>query len=343
MNGQTGAATAGMVLVELIGTHGRVQWRERVKLDETGAFTIGRGVGADVTLDDPYAAPLHARVEITPEGNLLATDLGSVNGLVVAGKRVQGAQSLPLPGNELQVGRTRLRIRQSDETLVPELPDRVAPAALLRQPAVLAGVAALAGLLQLAYNVWSGAPRDLASTLVTALISALLGAGVWIAFWALLSRVMQGEWRWLRHAAIFFGVAAIFVALEGLLELAWFSFALPQWNLRMVLLGALAFGVALYLHLRHASHLSLRNAAWIACIVPALTGGVSHWLLDRSQARDVNHISTVQRIYPPALRVRGSVSLDEYLRAANDLRAAADHKRKAMPGTADGEHFDDEE
>lgn len=327
-------------LVEIVDSHGRVQSRERVALDAGRTFTVGRSVSADVTLDDPYAAPIHARIEITETGSVRVTDLNTVNGLVIGGNRVTGEQSLTRA--ELQIGRTRLRIRHTRETLAPEKPDRMEPAALLRQPALIAGVAAFVGLLQLIYSAWSGAPRDLTNTVVTTLISALLGAGAWVAFWALLSRVMQGDWRWLRHAAIFLGVAAVSIALEGLLELMWFSFALPEWNLRMVLLGALAFGVALYFHLMHASNLGSRRAALIACLIPAISAGVSHWLLERSQARDVNHISTTQRIYPPALRVTTSGTVDDYFRAANELRAAADKKRKALPDSDEGADSDDD-
>jgi pSer/pThr/pTyr-binding forkhead associated (FHA) protein len=331
------------VLVEIIGSHGHVQSRERITVDAARSFTIGRAVDADVTLDDPYCAALHARITVNEDGALTVTDPGSVNGVLVGGKRVRGAEGLALPGGLLQVGHTRLRIRSAQETLAPERPDRVEPSALLRQPAWIAGMASLICVAQVLYGAWVGAPRDLATTAVTALVSSAVGATAWVALWALLSRVMQGDWRWLRHAAIFLGVAAAFVALEGLLELAWFTFSLPQWNLRVVLLGALAFGVVLYLHLRHASNLGSRSAAFVACVVPALSAGLSHWLLERSHARDVNHIATVQRIYPPALRATTAGSLEDYFRATAELRVAADRRRKAMPGGDEGADADDDD
>ena len=323
--------SAETVLVEIIGGHDRVQTRERIMLTgEQRTFTIGRSVEADVTLDDAYAAALHARVEIMPDGKILASDLGSVNGIVIAGKSHKAATALAIPDGTLQIGRTRLRIRTAHETLAPEYPDQLRPASILRDSAWIAGAGALVGGMQLAYGNWLGAPRDLATVIVTTLISGVLAVGAWVAFWALLSRVMQGEWRWLRHAAIFLGIAAVFVAIEGMLELGWFVFSLPHWSTRAAWVGAVAFGCALYLHLMHASNLSARRAALIAFIMPLLSGGTGQWVQARYQMRDVNHIATSVRIYPPSLRLRAAGAVDDYFRGTVALRDAADKTRKAL-------------
>lgn len=333
------------VLIEILDSHGRVQTRERVALtDGTRSLTIGRGVNADVTLDDAYAAALHVYVEVTPEGRILVSDPGSVNGIVVAGKRHHGAQNFELTDGAIQIGRTRLRIRSAHEALAPEKPDHIEPASLVRSPAFIAAAGGLVCVAHLAYSSWLGAPRDLATTVVTALISAMLAAGTWVALWALLSRVMQGEWRWLRHSAILLGVAAVFVTFDGLLDVGWFMFSLPQWSTRAALVGAIAFGCALFLHLTHASNISLRRAALVACIVPALSGGVGQWVQERAQMRDVNHISASLRVYPPSLRLRAAGSVDEYFGSAAGLRETADKKRKAMRDDDDesGESTDDD-
>ncbi len=336
--------SAETVLVEILGGHGRVQTRERIVLgSEQRAFTIGRSVEADFTLDDAYAAPLHARVEVLPDGKLLASDLGSVNGIVFAGKTHKSASALAIPDSTLQIGRTHLRIRTAHENLAPEKPDQMRPASILHDPAWIAGAGALIGGMQLAYTSWLGAPRDLATVIVTTLISGVLAAGAWVAFWALLSRVMQGEWRWLRHAAIFLGIAAVFVAIDGLLELGWFVFSLPHWGTRAAWVGAVAFGCALYLHLMHASNLSTRRAALIALIVPALSGGTGQWVQARYQMRDVNHIATSVRIYPPSLRLRPAGTAEDYFRGTAALRDAADKTRKSLRADDDDDESADDE
>lgn len=333
-----------VVLVDILDSHGRVHLRERIALNEARrSFTIGRAVDAEVTLDDAHAAARHAMVELTPEGRLLVSDLDTVNGIVVAGKRQRGARNLEIPDGLLQVGRTRLRLRTSHESITPEQPDQLRPASILHDPAWLAGIGAVAGLAQLFYTTWLGVPRDLLSVLVTTLITAVSATGVWVAFWSLLSRMLRGEWRWLRHAAIFLGVAALFFAVNGVLELGWFVFSLTQWSTRAAWVGAIALGCALYLHLIHASNITPRRAAMVACIVPALSGGAGQWVQDRQHMRDVNHIGTTLRIYPPALRLSGAGSVEDFFQRAAALREAADKKRKATRADEDDSESGEEE
>ena len=71
------------VLVEVLDQHGHVQQHERIHLTaERRRFTAGRSASADVTLDDPYAAALHASFEVTGDGRILVDDLSAANELV---------------------------------------------------------------------------------------------------------------------------------------------------------------------------------------------------------------------------------------------------------------------
>jgi hypothetical protein len=60
--------------------------------------------------------------------------------------------------------------------------------------------------VSLAFSVWTVTvqPRELATAMIIMLLGLMAIGGVWIALWALVSRVAFGESRWLRHAAIFF-------------------------------------------------------------------------------------------------------------------------------------------
>ena len=83
---------------------------------------------------------------------------GHAHGIVIDGKRYSAAQhpaAVPLPHGELHLGRTRLRIRTSLETLAAERPDHTSPdAPWLRDAGRIAGIAAAAGVAQLAYTNW---------------------------------------------------------------------------------------------------------------------------------------------------------------------------------------------
>ena len=187
---------------------------------------------------------------------------------------------------------------------------------------------------------WLGAPRDLTMSIVSSFSLAASIAAVWVAVWALLSRIMQGEWRWLRHAAIYLGVTTAFIATLGAVDLGGFLFAVPLSGNRYLWIGAVAVALALYLHLTHASNLAAGRAAFIACGVPLLLAASGQWLQMRSQIRDVNHIGAYMRIYPPALRLRPSEKLEDYFNKASLLRDRADQRlSEALAGEAiqDGE------
>ncbi len=72
----------------------------------TGPVTvIGRGSEADIIVDDPGVSRRHLEIRVTRDG-VVATDLGSTNGLFVEGHQVPAATLLD--GNTLTIGRTRI-------------------------------------------------------------------------------------------------------------------------------------------------------------------------------------------------------------------------------------------
>lgn len=72
----------------------------------TGPVTvIGRGSEADIVVDDAGVSRRHLEIRVTGDG-VVATDLGSTNGLYVEGHQVPAATLLD--GNTLTIGRTRI-------------------------------------------------------------------------------------------------------------------------------------------------------------------------------------------------------------------------------------------
>ncbi len=72
----------------------------------TGPVTvIGRGSEADIIIDDPGVSRRHLEIRVTPDA-VIATDLGSTNGLYVEGHQVPAATLVD--GNTITIGRTRI-------------------------------------------------------------------------------------------------------------------------------------------------------------------------------------------------------------------------------------------
>lgn len=322
------------LVVEVLDHHGRVQQRERIALDANRpSFTVGRSARADVMLDDEHAAALHAEISVNADGDAHITDLGSLNGIVVGGKRHREASSLLLPEAVVQIGHTRLRLRLPGENLAPEREDRAMLGHLnpRHAPRLALGGGVLC-LLFMFYSVWLEAPTDLVMPLMIGLVTTVLMLGVWSAIWSLLTRVMQGEWRWLSHAAIFLGVMAGLSLFDTVLEVVWFSLGLPLSAWRELILIVVAAMLAIYAHLAVAAAIRLSSAALAALIVPLLVAVPSVWMMARSHDRDVNYIAEPEPIFPAALRLRSSHSLDDFFVKAQTLQSRSDARSKQLEG-----------
>lgn len=336
-----GAVMSEPVAVDVLDSHGRVASRQRLGLSpERRSFTVGRSVAADVMLDDPYVAPMHAAVAVTPDGMLEVTDLGSANGIMVNGERVRGAQGLALSDGRLQIGRTQLAIHTLHQTPAVERPDHALDHAASPTAVRVAWLGALACMLFICYFGWLGATRDTATLIVSSLIMSAIAAGVWIAFWSLLSRVMKGESQWVMHASVLFGVAAALLTLDWLFDVARFAFALPEWPAREMLLIIVAAAIALYLHLMQVWTMKQRVAIVSAALVPIVVFGAVSWVQSRGQARDVNYIGVREQVFPPALRLRAGGTVADFFSDAARLQDEADAKRKAIPADDSGDGGD---
>lgn len=315
-----------VLIVEILNRRDHVQMRQRIEGKQR--FTIGRSANCDVILDDAYAAAEHVVVEIDASGAIALTDRNSVNGIWINGRRVRGAQAAPLTGNEFRVGHTRIRVRTINEQLAPERADGAAG----RETRVSYGkwfaIGMIACIAWTLFATWLDAPRDIAVRVASMLVGFAIAAGVWIGFWALLSRVMLLEWRWLSHGAILFCSIAAVMIIDSLFDIGLFAFDLrpPHWL--GIALGTLIGGGILFLHLRHASPLGKRVVSIVAFVIPALAFGTLSWVEARSQRNNVNFVEPAREVFPPFLRVRTAKPLDEFIASTAKLKTEADEKRR---------------
>lgn len=90
-----------------------------IPLREDQALLVGR-VRGDVRLDDPLVSQAHCRV-VYRNGHFVLQDLGSTNGTVVDGRRIQDV--VLRPGSEILVGSTRLLVFGAEEEVAPAVED----------------------------------------------------------------------------------------------------------------------------------------------------------------------------------------------------------------------------
>ena len=74
-------------------------------------LVIGRGSEADLRINDPGISRRHAQIRVNPAGPGLQidiVDLGSTNGIMVNGQRVQ--QAVLQEGSRIEIGSTRMLV-----------------------------------------------------------------------------------------------------------------------------------------------------------------------------------------------------------------------------------------
>ena len=332
------AISTETVIVEIGQGHART--RERIGVDaDARSFTIGRSVACDVTIDDDYAAPEHVRIELATDGRLLATDLGSRNGIVVDGRRYDAKNHVVLTDGQLRVGRTLIRIRTAAETLGAEKPltEGWSEHGSIALWSGLAGGAAV--LAESVYSVWVTAPVDPVASYASSILFTCAAFGAWASTWSLLTRILLGQWRWFEHAGVALAVSAAWYIADAGLDLVWFAFS---WSARgsrfAIMFGAIIVAGLIYQHMRLASNVSRRHAAaavGAAFTVIALAG---LWYSERELAKNVGAVAGMpNRIYPDAFRLKPAQSLDTFMLRAARLRIEADGKRDRLPAQEGGE------
>ncbi|MBM4779499.1 MAG: adventurous gliding motility protein GltG [Archangiaceae bacterium] len=105
---------------------------------------IGRLASAHLTIDDEKVARIHAVIDVAPDGTLSVTDMGTVEGTMLNGKRVMKS---PLSfGDAIQVGGTTIRIEKAGAA--PTIAPTIAPVAEATQPVVATVPAPVAAPVQ---------------------------------------------------------------------------------------------------------------------------------------------------------------------------------------------------
>ncbi|MGI9520510.1 MAG: FHA domain-containing protein [Hyphomicrobiaceae bacterium] len=329
--------SSDVILVECFDEHGRMVARERFSVKNGDSkITIGRCVSADVSVDDGHIAEKHVSLELTSGGRIVISDLGSLNGILINGKRQERVQNVPLPNDRFQIGRTQIRVRTSLDKLMPERPLVLQRPANIYALIWIAGLGAAASISENAYANWLQAPSDLVADFVSSTVIAIFAVAAWVAIWALLSRVMLGEWRWIEHAAIVLGVLAVYLFGKHLTQLLWFMYGLPAWRGGSVWFIAFFLALILFGHVRLASRASTRLAAAIAVAIPLFCASTMQWMVNRSARQDVNAIAAYLRIFPPIYRVQKAMPADLFFNRIERLRAVADRKRDELPAVDNG-------
>jgi hypothetical protein len=310
--------------IEVLSRGGDVATRERIDHDEA---RVGRAFDNDVVIDDPHVAPHHLRIYRGEDGELVAEDLGTMNGLYPE----HGAHRAPRlalarePG--IRIGRTILRVHDAAHPVAPEK--------ILTPPrahATWAGGLGAGLLLMLLALQWLNlTAQPSANAIFLPLLGFITVLTLWTGLWAVLSRVFFGQARFALQLRIAVTACIALVLWDYFTESASFAFAWRDMS-EYAGLGAWAvLGAACYGHLHAIGPRHMRAA--MGLVVALIVAGALLQYFGRSETRKlIGQRATLGDLRPPSFRLQPLASADEFFRKAEGAKAKVDKARQKEPG-----------
>jgi hypothetical protein len=314
---------AAVMWIEVLSRNGEVAARERIDAE---VASIGRAFDNDVVIDDPHVAPHHLRISRGEDGELVAEDLGTLNGLYTE----HGAARIPRlslakePG--IRIGRTILRVHDAAHPVAAE--KLLTPPRAHARWAGALGVALFVMLLAMSWLNLTTEPS--ANHLLLPLLGLVTAIALWTSLWAVLSRVFLGQARFALQLRIAVTACIALVVWDQLTEslsysLAWRDIAeyggLGAW----AVLAAACWG---HLHAIGPKHMR----AAMGLVVALIAAGAMLQYFGKSETRKlVGQRATLGDLRPPAFRMLPLASADEFFRKADGARQKVDLARVKEP------------
>lgn len=309
--------------IEVLSRHGEVSARERIEAPEA---RIGRAFDNDVVVNDPHVAAHHLRIFRGEDGELIAEDLGSLNGLYSehGAKRLE---RLPLAGEPgIRIGRTTLRVHDAAHAVAPETP-LTPPRAHARWSAGL-GAVLLAMLLLLQWLNLTSEPS--ANAIILPLLGFAAAVALWSGTWAVLSRVFFGQARFALQLRIALTASIALELWDELSDSLSFSFA---WRELAEFAGLGAWAVlaaACYAHLHAIGPRHMRAA--VSIVVALMGAGMLLQYMAHSETRDLlGQRASLGDLRPPAFRLAPLATTDQFFRRAESTKLKVDQARTRPP------------
>ncbi|SDJ95141.1 FHA domain-containing protein [Microbulbifer yueqingensis] len=314
------------LIIEELNRARHVQARYRM---DGGRLTLGRGYGNDVIIEDVHADPSHAEIVCDEDGSYYLRDLDSENGtqlvrnLYDSSIKSEEVQRRAIEsGDEIQVGRTHLRLCHSESAVPPAVPLHSLEGILerLSHPSRAIGLLVAVAGLTLFFTYLNYAGKLQWTEVVNLAIGSLVGLLVYAAAWAFIGRVVRHDTRFFAHLSIAALGALAYTSWEWLRGLLDFNFAIGE---SMPLINFAVLAVILPAMLWCACYLALnisRGWRWaISLLLPlAFLGlGLAEDIASMAEFSDVPQISTTLK--HEDFLLRQPMPMEEFLRESSNL------------------------
>lgn len=318
--------------VEVLSRQGEVAARERIERDEA---RIGRAFDNDVVIDDPHVAPHHLRVYRGADGELVAEDLGTVNGLY-AEHGAQRVNRITLANEPvIRIGRTTLRVHDGAHAVAAEKP--LTPPRMHARWALGLGTALFT--LVLLANWLSLTQEVTVHALVVPLLAMATAVAAWTGLWAVISRIFAGQSLFTLHLRIALTASVALLIWDQLAQTAAFSLAWREMS-EYSGLGAWALLAATcWAHLHAIGPRHMRAA--MTLVGGLIVAGAAVQYFDKWETRsEVGQRAALGDLRPPEFRAVPLATTDEFFRRTELVRQRVDQARTKEPPPAAGHMFD---
>lgn len=242
---------------------------------ESAEVHVGRGLGNDLILSDPYVSERHLLIARSGD-EVVVRDLSSMNGTYLPKTKGRVTEARIGSGNELIIGTTRLRIFTEIHVVPPVRPlhPRNATVRWLRKPLVAWGAAALVTALAVLEGYLGSDTATSALKLLPYAIIALLTILLWSGVWSFVGRLTRHKIRFVIHVSLI----CVALILSDLIDVVTHcaEFYSSSWVVGVVV-SYLGYGVLyiglLYLSLAFATNMRPRTRLLTSaiCVLLILT------------------------------------------------------------------------
>jgi pSer/pThr/pTyr-binding forkhead associated (FHA) protein len=320
----------GPFFIETLARNGDVLHRHRV---DALPIRIGRGYDNDFIVDDDYAAPRHAVVELGGDGQLVLRDLGTRNGVVHKGRR---SERIVLAGDTVvRVGHTQLRVRAAGFAVPPELADRTMHGWEGALPG-LTGIV-LVGAVSL-FTRWLSDTQEFQFVRYLQALAIGLGAALaWAGMWGFANRLFGRHARLGRHLFIVGCALVALAAYQMAASALGYAFSLEAFTRYASHVGIALLAGMVWFHLCTIRPRSRRLHAFTCIALAALGSGLT--LIGNVQRSgrlaDELYMSV---LLPPSMRASPDHAVDDFMAQVGAMKKRLDSERtrKDKAGEADG-------
>ncbi|MFV8781349.1 FHA domain-containing protein [Microbulbifer sp. SA54] len=248
------------LIIEEISRAHRVHTRHRMEEDRA---TLGRSFNNAVIVEDPHVDPVHAEVIRDEDGCYVLRDLQSLNGVQLLrncrDKSVKPAvvtEHLIQSGDEIQIGKSRLRFTDTDNSVAPAIPLHSAETVFdrLATPMVAVGLCLLVAGLSLWLGYLGTANKVPWTKGIEVITNTIIGLLIYAAAWSFIGRVVRHESHFLAHLSIAGAAVLLFTGWQWFSTLLDYNFSISQ---AMPLVNTVALGILLPVVLWCAAYLAL--------------------------------------------------------------------------------------